>query len=94
MEQLVVDTGGGTGGKAEQGGGAEESRKEGEEKVEAQFGGAAKKIIGEEALPGAYCDDADGDPLQIPKRAKRRAGDVVPNTLLARVKRLYGGMIG
>lgn len=84
VEELVVDGGGGACGKAEDGGRADEGREEGEEEVEAKFGGAAEEVVGEKGLPGAVGDGAPRDTLEIPEGAEGRAGDVLP----------YGGVGG
>ncbi|MCU1225668.1 MAG: hypothetical protein JWQ42_3761 [Edaphobacter sp.] len=94
MEELDVDGGGGASGKAKERAGTEEGWEEGKEKVKTQLRGTAEKVIGEEGLPGSLGDDAQGDALKIPKGVERRAGDIVPDALLPRVRRSVEGGVG
>jgi len=84
-EEIDVDGGGRAGGEAEERAGAEEGWEEREEEVEAEFGGAAEEVVGEEGLPGAFGDDAEGDALEVPEGMQGSAGDVIPDALLPEV---------
>jgi hypothetical protein len=94
VKELEVDGGGGAGGKAKERAGTKEGWEEGKEEVEAQLRGSAEEIIREEGPPGSFGDYADGDALKIPKGVERGAGDIVPDTLLPRIRRFVEGGVG
>lgn len=94
MQELVINTGSRTGSKSKQRAGTEKRGEKGEEEVKAKFGCSAKEIIGKKVLPGAGRNNPNGNSLQIPERMKGRAGDIIPDPLLTRIRRLDEGVIG
>ena len=66
MQELVVNTSGRVGCKAEYEARAEECRKERKEEVEAELRGVAEDVVGEESLPGSPDNDAKWSAVQVP----------------------------